>query len=355
MTLNRLIVTTIVVVVLGVVSLQRPTGLWAGVAWTLASASLLAAVIRARVCRGEARAWWIGFAVVGGTYFVITFNHPPLEYVEGCLPTTRALDEIYLAVHPEPIARSPRVIVDAWDPQTHKLAQQDGSTYFNINQIHFRWAWHSLLVVSLGLLGGATAVQLSRTRNRTAPAWLRGRSILTLVTAILVSGIVFATLRIPSGATVNVTFGILVASLMWAGLEACVSRGRRRAFWAGYLLFGWAYLLAAFGQFDVRLLVYANVPAEGYLPTSRVLGELFPLVHRAPASGMTEAWNPSFHRPTKLAPPYLYDLNRYFFIQVGHAISGILAGIVGGSIATIPAASAESVDILAGPSPMAPG
>jgi hypothetical protein len=343
MTAYRFAATAIVLTAIAGVSLRNPTALWAGTAWTLACASLMTALVRAIVTRGDLRTRWIGFAVVAGTYFILSFNHTPLEYVEACLPTTRALDELYLAVHPEPKGATPRLVVDAWDTNAHKPGRQDGATYFNINQIHFRWAWHSLLVIPFGLIGGALAVQMASGGDPATPMRMRGRSILTLATAVLVSGIVFAAMRVPSGVTVNLTFGAFATSLAWAGLEAAASRGRRRAFWGGYLVFAWAYLLAAFGEFEVRLLIYANAPVEGYLPTSRLFGELFALLHHPPPSGMHDAWNPSYHRPGPLAPPYFHDLNRYFFVQIGHALSGIAAGIIGGLIATIPARSIPSV------------
>jgi hypothetical protein len=318
--------------------LRVPTAFWTGLAWTTSAGFILTATLEAIFRRGRARSFWIGFLVFGCVYLILTFNHWPFEFVEGHLLTTRVFDEIYLARYPEPPPTLARTTMDTWDLSTQKPGQQDWNFYHGINQIHFRWAWHSLAALATGLTGGIIALGLRRPRAESNsehdPRRGRRSSIAALLGVILVSGAALGALRAPCGLTLNLAFTLFAASLAWATLGAIVVDGRRRAFCAGFTLFGWPYLFAAYGQFDVRLLTYGWNPAHGYLPTSRLFGELYPLIHREPPDkGQSfDAWNPGYHRPTTLAGTYLYDLNRHYFIEIGHAISGLLVGMLGGMI-----------------------
>jgi hypothetical protein len=220
----------------------------------------------------------------------------------------------------------------------HKPGQQERGVYHNINQIQFRWAWHSLAAVAAGLAGGFVAVRVFRPEQPRDERDRRRRprfSIAGLMASILSLGAAFAALRTPCGVTLNLVFTLFTATIAWSTLAAIVGRGQHKAFCAGFAVFAWPYLLAAYGQFDVRLLTYGSQTAEGYLPSSRLFGELYPVFLREPSdpSQSIDVWNPSYHRPTKLAARYLYDLNRYYFIQIGHALAGFSVGIFGGLIA----------------------
>jgi len=324
---------------LAVLSVLAPAGFWAGLAWMAAIGGLLGASLLACYRPGEARARWIGFAVFGWSYLALSFNHWPFEFVEGSLLTTRAWDEIYLRIHPDPTLQGGRIIIGTWGLADHKSIQQDLIVFHSINQIHLRWAWHALAALALGAVGSIAGRGLWRSRSREGattdpdrpPRW-RLSALMALIVGI---GLALAALRSPSGLAQNLAFTTFAAAITWAMLAAAVGPRRRQPFWAGFALFGWAYLLAAFGQFDVRLLTYGSNPAGAYLPSSRLFGELYPIVHPEPAdpNAMIDAWNPGYHRPGPLAARYLHDLNRHYFVQTGHALSGLLAGLAGGLIA----------------------
>jgi hypothetical protein len=321
----------------GYLCLRKPTSAWTGLAWVLAVGFLLTAALEAIFRRGRERLFWIGFLVFGWSYMILSFNHWPFEYVEGHLLTTRVFDEIYLAVHHEPPRSLARAAMGYWDLQGHKPGQQEAQVYHDINQIQFRWAWHSLAAVVAGLAGGVVAVRVFYTEEPCARSGPRSGprfSVAALLATILAWGAAFAALRMPGGLTLNLVFTLLSATLAWATLAAIVGRGRRQAFWLGFAIFAWPYLLAAYGQFDVRLLTYASHLAESYLPSSRLLGELYPIFHAEPSDPKQsiDAWNPGYHRPVTLGATYLYDLNRHYFIAIGHALAGLLIGMAGGAI-----------------------
>jgi hypothetical protein len=337
---------------LGYLCRRKPTSAWTGLAWMLALGFLLTAGLEALFRRGRERVFWVGFLVFGWVYMILSFNHWPFEYVEGHLLTTRVLDEIYLAVHPEPPRTPARTAVGYWDLMGHKPGQQDADVYHKINQIQFRWAWHSLAAIAAALAGGIVAVRVLRPEtpwdDRDARRGPR-ISIAALLAIVLAVGAAFAALRTPCGLTLNLVFTLLSATLAWATLAAIVGRGRRQAFWVGFAIFGWPFLLAAYGQFEVRLLTYGSQLAEGYLPASRLLGELYPVFHPEPSdpNQSIDVWNPGYHRPVTLAATYFYDLNRHYFIEIGHALAGLIVAMVGGYIALRINGSNECTSIVA--------
>ena len=324
---------------LGYLCLVKPTAFWTGLTWTIAAGFMLSAILQAVFRRGRERSFWVGFLVFGWAYMILSFNHWPLEFIEGHLLTTRIFDEIYLAVHPAPAPGQARAAIDTWDLLKHKPMQQDWNLYHGFNQIQLRWAWHGLAALAVGLAGGFAALCLVAPRPEPSEEGDAARgprfSVGELMAVIVVLSAGFAALRTPNGLTLNLVFTIFAAALAWATLAAILGSGRRKAFWAGFAVFAWPYLFAAYSQFDVRLLTYGWNPAAGYLPTSRLWGELYPIFHREPSDPrqMIDAWNPGYHNPTKLAADVLYDLNREYFVQIGHAIAGLFVGSVGGLIA----------------------
>jgi hypothetical protein len=329
-------------VVLGALAyqcLRRPTAFWTGMAWVLALGILLTAILKATMRRGRARLFWVGFLVFCCVYMILSLNQWPCEFVEGHLLTTRVFDEVYLSVHPEPPPAGSRAAIDTWDLSHHKPMQQDANLYHGFNQIQFRWAWHSLTALAAGLVGGIVAVRLLAPRDvpdeRRAPGHGLRFSLAAMMAVMVAFCAGFAALRTPCGLTLNLVFTAFAATLAWSTLAAILGCPRRQAFWAGFALFAWPYLIAAYSQLSVRLLNYGYNPVEGYLPTSRLWAELYPVFHREPTDPkvLLDAWNPGYHRPARLTAPILYDLNRAYFVQIGHALSGLIVGMLGGLVA----------------------
>jgi hypothetical protein len=74
------------------VSLRTPTRIWANAWFTIALAAVTLAVPAAIVSRGERRAFWIGFAVCGGVYFLFALAPVVDRLASHQLVTTTLLD-----------------------------------------------------------------------------------------------------------------------------------------------------------------------------------------------------------------------------------------------------------------------
>src|SRR4051812_18055312 len=90
-------------IALGVLALREGTEVWAGAVFTVTVLLLLGAVLHAVHGRGLRRATWIGFALFGWTYLLLSFvpwsgtgvKSPPL-------PTARLLEELHQRIHNAP-------------------------------------------------------------------------------------------------------------------------------------------------------------------------------------------------------------------------------------------------------------
>lgn len=93
-------------------------------------------------------------------------------------------------------------------------------------------------------------------------------SLGTLLLAVLSAGVAFAALRSPSDTWASALFTLAVALLLVATLRAVHRRDHIRAYWLGFALFGWAYLILS--------LVPETTPR---LATTGLLDALFARVH----------------------------------------------------------------------------
>lgn len=94
--------TLLVVVVLGVglAALRSSSPVWASAIYSAAIAAVVFAMLGGIFRRGPARAFWSGFAIVGGIYLVLSCG-PWLESTVGNqLVTTAALELFYAAIEP---------------------------------------------------------------------------------------------------------------------------------------------------------------------------------------------------------------------------------------------------------------
>jgi hypothetical protein len=89
----------ILVSAMGLAALRNANELWARVMMMLAVALVGVAVLWAILLRGRERAWWLGFAVLGGTYLLVSLS--PLRYRLG---TTQLLEYVHAKVADLPIA-----------------------------------------------------------------------------------------------------------------------------------------------------------------------------------------------------------------------------------------------------------
>src|SRR4051812_38701620 len=85
-------------------------------------------------------------------------------------------------------------------------------------------------------------------------------TIASLLGIVAFVGVAFAALREPTDAWDATLLGLTLLVLITSALLAVHRTGERRAFWQGFALFGWAYLVASL------------VPSiESRLPTSKAL------------------------------------------------------------------------------------
>ncbi len=93
-------------------------------------------------------------------------------------------------------------------------------------------------------------------------------SLGTLLLAVLFAGVAFAALKSPSETWASALFTLAVAVLLVATLGAVHRRERGRAYWLGFALFGWVYL------------ILSVVPETAHrLATTGLLDALFDRVH----------------------------------------------------------------------------
>jgi hypothetical protein len=183
---------------------------------------------------------------------------------------------------------------------------------------------------------------------------MRRVSIATLMIVVLVCGVAIAALRDASdtwaGVMLLLTFGLLGFALL--GIRR--RTGARRAYWEGFALFGWSYLVLAFGPWfgdsvqprlpTTALLDYAHgklQPATAQTANlSWILtGSLnstagYVVAPPAPASGSTVAFVASKGTLTATAPTtlafFLTPTNQEQFRRVGHCLFALLAALIGG-------------------------
>jgi hypothetical protein len=143
-------------------------------------------------------------------------------------------------------------------------------------------------------------------------------SIKTLMAVIVVSAIGLAVLRTANELSAGLMLLGAVAAVCVALMGAVILRGTDRASCAGFVFLGGIYLACAFapwlsGEFQ---------PIPG---TSQILEDLFSQIAPLTTGGNTPeeqsmAW---IARQARLAS----------FCQIGHCLFGLLAGLIGGTVA----------------------
>ena len=117
-------------------------------------------------------------------------------------------------------------------------------------------------------------------------------SIAMLLVYVALIAVGLAALRVSSRLWANVGFSLAVTLLVAAVAGLIYRRGPRRAFWVGFALFGWPYLLMAFGPspFNAWRDLLVTTPAlvdPGRLPAGRrhARGSLAPARRSRPPPG----------------------------------------------------------------------
>jgi hypothetical protein len=85
---------------LGLAALRNANELWAGTLALLTLGLLGVAVLGVIYERGRDRAWWLGYALFGGGYLVVTFAPWVVEGFQPKLPTSKLLGYVHSQVSP---------------------------------------------------------------------------------------------------------------------------------------------------------------------------------------------------------------------------------------------------------------
>ncbi|MFI5461170.1 MAG: hypothetical protein ACHRXM_37670 [Isosphaerales bacterium] len=241
----------VLIAALGLAALRSASATAAGMT-LLATCGVLGLAVVGVVCRQDGeRAWWLGFAVFGWGYMALAFLSPNDS---ATLPTLTLLKAVFtrMGMTVSPLPPGPQIGGRngrfGW-PATGGVTPSFDQTG------HCLWA---LLAASLGgilarSLFASPALRSDKATAETQPAerappmvWhgpavvgLTGFGLVAMV-AVAVAGL---TLRFWAGVTLLLTCGLGGLAV----LGALVGRGRRREIWLGAAVFGFGYLMLAFG------------------------------------------------------------------------------------------------------------
>lgn len=152
-------------------------------------------------------------------------------------------------------------------------------------------------------------------------------TILGLMGVVAACGVASYWLAHPTFHAASLAFTAAMTVLLVGLLEA--RYGRDRAFWFGFVVFGWGYALLAFAP-------GAWLGVRPYLFTSHLLGDLADLLGRTKLSNRIEfSWQDDLRQVVREA-----GLNQWFmtldgdrFQRIGHSLAAVLHGLAGGILA----------------------
>lgn len=125
----------------------------------------------------------------------------------------------------------------------------------------------------------------------------------------------------------SATFTLTVVILLGAILNAVHGHGSRRAFWGGFVLFGWIYLLWIFRPWSQQ----NQEPDVPPMLTSVLLDLVHERIHPEPVYiPDPNIPAPGIHMIIKPGTvPWTGDITNYR--QVGHCLAALLFGVLGGA------------------------
>jgi hypothetical protein len=227
----------VLIAALGMAALRNASEALAGVTYLMTAGMLSLAVVGIVCGNASERAWWLGFALFGWSYWSLVSRY---WNVTTPLPTTRLLQ----ALEPR-FGFVAQILNKNQEPS-------DRTAYFQVGQC----LWTMLAALIGGLLarvcfGRATGqpgqVNSDPQPVATVPRWpwiwpaIIALTGFALVTSVAVLGSRISP-ELASGAAFIVTCGL-------AGLGAMFGRGKHREIWMGASFFGAGFLLIALGPF----------------------------------------------------------------------------------------------------------
>jgi len=170
----------------GIAALRFASETWAGVMLVVTLAFLGVAVLGVIYRREATRAWWLGFALFGGGYLVLTLGPWFSTEVQPKLPTTHVLTYVYAKLKPAPPQKlsvritakgdgisisnaTDNVSADIFEFSPQNITFEDilGSRLLAIsgNEQDFTQVGHCLLAWVAGMLGALIACWFHASRD----------------------------------------------------------------------------------------------------------------------------------------------------------------------------------------------
>ena len=234
------IMAVVMTTALGLAALRSPTETCAGITLIVTCATLGLAVVGA-ICRGATeRAWWLGFAIFGWGYLALAFWSPAHETT---LPTMTGLvalcTKIGLNVPTVPAGRRQIAGID--------------SSFIRIGHYVLALIAASLGAVLASAFFGATSFRSerqpddARDESRSRHVRRRNATVIGLSGLALASSVAVIGSRLTPPLWAGTTYLVICGLLGLAALGALVGKGLAREIWLGAALFGWGYIILAFG------------------------------------------------------------------------------------------------------------
>ena len=247
-------------------ALRSASETWAGVT-LLATCGVLGLAVIGVVYRDVTeRAWWLGFALFGWGYLALAYWSP---FNITTLPTLTLTEAVF---------RKAGVVLPQFGVVRRSVAGFGGTADLSFPQIaHCFWAL--LAAILGGMLAAAffavPAICSERSSTEQQDAnpyprmWWRRPAVFGESGIALTGTLAVVTSGLAPVLWAGLTFLLTCVLLGLAILGALVVRGRPREIWLGAALFGWGYLILAFGLHPFQ----ATCP---YLVTGQLLTTIRP-------------------------------------------------------------------------------
>lgn len=153
----RVSMACIVVLALALAALRSPSDSWVGPMFSMTPGLLLTAVLGVVYRRGTSRAFWLGFALFGWAYWLLSFGPWFDSWVAPHLVLTRPVKQLSYVMHPEPVFEGP-IGMGTPDDFASRSSFKKRDNFWRIGK--------SLAVLVVALLGGFVAIVFSLEEGR---------------------------------------------------------------------------------------------------------------------------------------------------------------------------------------------
>ncbi len=265
----------VLVVAVGLAALRSASEAWSGVMFLMTCGVLCLAIVGV-VCRGDdQRAWWLGFALFGWGYLLLSM------WSTVNLPTMTLLDAIAARLG-QPIRFSGGMgggmrSIGLWAFGAFGGGNAGGPTLTVMQEIaHSLWALVFALLggfLARAIFGGASrrderVASTTQTAAHTHRRWWLWPAALGLAGGAVIVGLIATGSRSSPGFWVGTTFLATCGLLGMTILGVAGEKGKRRQIWLGAAIFGISYMTMAFGR-SLDRETWPSLPTDHLLNTLR--------------------------------------------------------------------------------------